>query len=153
VQGTGATGGLSTRARVVLIVAKDMMQGRNCPAAIHGIQSSGTERMASGGSVLRVGRRGTGVEEGFLPGGASEAEASRRAHDSACGLARCRPARRTRTRAARAAVRTGEKERETGGMTGGPGLAVREKRREGPVAGWAAVMGRPDGLRAVVRER
>jgi hypothetical protein len=38
-------------------------------------------------------------------------------------------------------------------MTGGTSLAVREKRREGPVAGWAAVMGHPDGLRVVVRER
>jgi hypothetical protein len=55
VQGTGATGGLSTRARAVLIVVKDMMQGRNCPAAIHGVQSSGTMRMASGGSVLGLG--------------------------------------------------------------------------------------------------
>jgi hypothetical protein len=27
-------------------------------------------------------------------------------------------------------------------MTGGPGLAVREERRKGPVVGWAAVMGR-----------
>jgi hypothetical protein len=54
-QGTGATGGLSTRAWAVLIVAKDMMQGRNCPTAIHGVQSSGTEWMASGGSVLRLG--------------------------------------------------------------------------------------------------
>jgi hypothetical protein len=76
-----------------------------------------------------VGRRGTGVEEGFLPGGASEAEASRRAHDSACRLARCRPSRCTRTCTAWAAVWTREEERETGGMTGGPGLAVRENRR------------------------
>jgi hypothetical protein len=39
----------------ILFVVKDMMQGRNCPAAIRGAQNSGTERMASGGSVLGLG--------------------------------------------------------------------------------------------------
>jgi hypothetical protein len=39
----------------ILFVVKDMMQGRNCPAAIHGAQNSGMERMASGGSVLGLG--------------------------------------------------------------------------------------------------
>jgi hypothetical protein len=89
----------------------------------------------------RVGRRGTGVEEGFPLGGASEAEAPRRAHDSL--LARAVPAVPSHPHARGTGGSTdGGRRKGYRGMTGGPGLAVREERRKGPVVGWAAMMGR-----------